>query len=224
MTDQAPSWIAEPFGNPLDVNLSVEGAQWQHHLSTALSDLISYGSFAGSRRVMVLPGGESFEYVEYEARDSGLRSKLWVVVNNRSVLIAGDGPEDDAQVTPWVQAVGTAKARMAEQHPVFRWARARRSHSKRSVPRNGTYGTGNGGTAGTAAWRSPACGVCSALDAFAQWGNHLPVLARDRGGHSERLQLVARTRGCDARLESAVRADDGELRSGMDSPPESRNG
>jgi hypothetical protein len=122
MTDQAPSWIAEPFGNPLDVDLSVEGAQWQHHLSTALSDLIAYGSFAGSRRVMALPGGESFEYVEYEARDSGLRSKLWVVVNNHSVLIAGDGPEDDAQVTPWVQAVGTAKARMAEQHPVFRWA------------------------------------------------------------------------------------------------------
>jgi hypothetical protein len=121
VTDPVPAWVYEPFGNPVDVDLSAEGAQWEHHLSAALSERVPHGSFSGSRKIMEVPGSGSLEYIEYEARESGLRSKLWVTVKDRWVLIAGDGPEDEAQVSPWVEAVLAAKARMAEEHPVFRW-------------------------------------------------------------------------------------------------------
>jgi hypothetical protein len=120
MTDQTTGWIHEPFDSPVDVDLSAEGPQWQHHLSRALSERVPHGSFAGSRKFMDVPRYESFECREYEARDSDLRSRLWVTVKDRWILIAGDGPQDDAQIAPWVEAVLAAKARMADEHPRFR--------------------------------------------------------------------------------------------------------
>ena len=121
MSDPDPAWVYEPFGNPVDVDLSAEGAKWEHYLSTALAERVPHGSFAGSSKLMEVPGRRSLQYIEYEARESGLRSRLWVTVEDRWVFIAGDGPEDEAQVVPWVDAVLAATARMAEEHPVFRW-------------------------------------------------------------------------------------------------------
>ena len=119
MSDPDPAWVYEPFGNPVDVDLSAEGAKWEHYLSTALAERVPHGSFAGSSKLMEVPGRRSLQYIEYEARESGLRSRLWVTVEDRWVFIAGDGPEDEAQVVPWVDAVLAATARMGRSIRCF---------------------------------------------------------------------------------------------------------
>jgi hypothetical protein len=121
MINYTPGWVVEPFGSPIDVDLSTEGAEWEHHLAVALEEAVSFGSFAGSSRVAFQAGRGSVRLVEYEARDSALKSRLWVTVADRRVLIAGDGPEDDAQITPWVRAVVAANVRMSQRHPTFEW-------------------------------------------------------------------------------------------------------
>lgn len=121
MTDDTPSWVVEPFNGPIDVDLSTEGAQWEHHLRTALGEMVPFGSFGGTRKDLGTSGDRSFEVAEYRARDSPLTSRLWVSIADRWVLIVGDDQEDDAQVTLWVQAVEAANARMTDEHPTFRW-------------------------------------------------------------------------------------------------------
>jgi hypothetical protein len=120
-TVAAFSWMDQPFDGPLDVDLSTEGAEWQHHLSTALREVVSFDVFGGSRREVLVPGGV-WEFVEYQARDSTLTSRLWITFQDRRVFIVGDGAEEEAQVSPWVHAVTEATTRMTQQHPTFMWA------------------------------------------------------------------------------------------------------
>jgi hypothetical protein len=80
-----------------------------------------FESFAASSRVVFQQLGGPSACVEYQARDSSLTSRLLVTVEDRRVLIVGVGAEDEVQVTPWVQAVIAASARMTEQHPTYEW-------------------------------------------------------------------------------------------------------
>jgi hypothetical protein len=121
MSDNAPSWTVQPFDSPIDVDLPTEGAQWQHHLRTALNEVVQFGAFEGSHRELGLPDHGSLEIAEYRVQDSTLTSRLWVSIADRWVLIVSDGPQDDAQVAPWIRAVEAANARMTDQHPTFRW-------------------------------------------------------------------------------------------------------
>ena len=123
MSNGSESWVAEPFGQPLDVEWKKEGDEWVDHLFAALAQEVPHES--RSARPHESAEGVPYPHVEYRVASEKLSSSLRLIPLERGiyVLVTGEGDAPSAsEVEPWSRAAQEATQRVGRTHHDFRWS------------------------------------------------------------------------------------------------------
>jgi hypothetical protein len=116
-------WVADPFGQPLDVEWKKEGDEWVDHLLVALAQEVPHKS--RSARPHKSAEGVPAPHVEWRVDSEQLNSSLRLIPLKRGiyVLVTGEGDAPSAsEVDPWSRAAQEATQRVGRTHHDFRWS------------------------------------------------------------------------------------------------------